>query len=97
MSKYYLYIFALFFSIANTAQEISPEELLTKSIEFHDPSNSWSTFSGTLFITMETPNSSDRKSEVTLNFPADYFKLVVRKDSTTTEEVIDKGSCSLVV
>ncbi|WP_281278413.1 DUF6503 family protein [Muriicola soli] len=46
---------------------------------------------------METPNNSDRISEVTLNFPADYFKLVVRKDDTTTEEVIDKGSCSLVV
>lgn len=97
MSKYFLYTFAFFFSIANTAQDLSPEELLSKSIEFHDPSNSWSTFSGTLFITMETPGNSDRISEVTLNFPADYFKLVVRKDDTTTEEVIDKGSCSLVV
>jgi hypothetical protein len=92
-----LFLFIFFSSPGLLAQDITANELLSRAIAYHDPDNAWSTFSGTLFITMETPNNSERKSEVTLNFPADYFKLVVRKDDTTTEEVIDKGVCSLVV
>ncbi|MEZ2413879.1 DUF6503 family protein [Muriicola sp. E247] len=92
-----LFLIILFSSPGLSAQNITGKELLSRAIAYHDPDNAWSTFSGTLFITMETPNNSERKSEVTLNFPADYFKLLVRKDDTTTEEVIDKGVCGLVV
>jgi len=92
-----LFLFIFFSSPGLSAQDITAEELLSRAIAYHDPDNSWHDFKATLFISLETPDKPARKSEVTLNFPAEYFKLVVRRDSITTEEVIDKGVCSLVV
>ncbi len=79
------------------AQNIASEELLEKTIAYHDPLNNWPTFRGTLFITTSTPNNSNRTSEVTLDFPSDYFKLVVKRDTITTTEIFNKGKCSFSV
>ena len=92
-----LFCFTFFSFPGLSAQDITGNELLSRAIAYHDPDNAWHDFKATLFISLETPDHPVRKSEVTLNFPAEYFKLVVRTDSITTEEVIDKGLCSLVV
>jgi len=92
-----LFLLIFFSSPGLSAQDITGKELLSRAIAYHDPDNAWHDFQATLYISMETPDNPVRESEVTLNFPAEYFKLVVRRDSITTEEVIDKGSCSLVV
>jgi hypothetical protein len=94
MDKYSLLLLVLVFSFAGIAQEMTPNALLARSIEYHDPSTAWESFRGTLFISTSTPNNSNRTSEVTLDFPSDYFKLVVKKDTTTTTEIFKKGKCS---
>ena len=64
---------ALFISIVAFSHEITGDELLEKAIEFHDPNNNWETFKGELFVTMETPKRSPRKSRIRINLPDQYF------------------------
>lgn len=68
-------------------------ELLDKAIAYHDPNNNWSHFKGKLIITMETPNSSNRVSEIDIDLPNDYFKSTVTKDSTITTYLLKNGKC----
>jgi hypothetical protein len=87
----------LFISIITFSQEITGDELLKKSIKFHDPNNNWETFKGELFVTMESPKSSDRKSTIHIDLPKEYFSVVALKDTITTEYVLDKELCSIVI
>jgi len=75
------------------SQVLTGAQLLEKAIAYHDPENQWYSFRGTLAITMNTPNSSDRFSAVMFNLPANYFKLTVKKDSITYEQELNKGIC----
>lgn len=97
MVKYRFFVLVSIMSFAGISQEMTPTALLAKSIQYHDPNSAWESFRGTLLITMKTPNNSNRYSEVTLDFPSDYFKLVVKKDTTTTTEIFNKGKCSFTV
>ena len=97
MAKYSILVLVSIFSFVGIAQEMTPNTLLAKSIEYHDPNTAWESFRGTLFITMSTPNNSNRTSEVTLDFPSDYFKLVAKTDTITTTEIFNKGKCSFIV
>ncbi len=97
MAKYSILVLVSIFSFVGIAQELTPSALLAKSISYHDPNNAWESFRGTLFITMSTPNNSNRYSEVTLDFPSDYFKLVAKTDTITTTEIFNKGKCSFTV
>lgn len=81
----------LFVSLANFSQEISGKELLERAIKFHDPNNNWSTFKGTLFVTMETPNRSPRKSKITIDLPKEYFSVIAKRDTIITEFTINKN------
>lgn len=87
----------LFTSIISFSQKITGDELLEKAIQFHDPKGNWATFNAEFFVTMETPKSSDRKSNIYINLPKEYFSMVAVKDTLTSEYVIDKGVCSLAI
>lgn len=87
----------LFISPISFSQEITGEQLLEKSIQFHDPNNNWSTFSGTFFVTMETPNKSDRESKITINLPKQYFSVTAKRDTIVTSHTVNKKNCSFVL
>ena len=76
------------------AQEISAKALLEKSIEFHDPSNSWAQFNGALQITMSTPEGSPRVSNIKINLPKEYFSVIAKRDTITTTYILDKEVCT---
>ncbi|WP_439128552.1 DUF6503 family protein [Polaribacter sp.] len=87
----------LFTSVISFSQELTGNELLEKAIQFHDPNNNWNTFKGELFVTMETPKSSPRKSRVRINLPEQYFLVKAIKDTVVTEYAIHKGDCSMAI
>ena len=95
MVKYGFLVLVSIMSFTGIAQDLTPAALLAKSIEYHDPTSSWDAFRGTLLITMETPNNSNRYSEVTLDLPANYFSLIVKKDDTVYKQLLDKDHCQL--
>jgi hypothetical protein len=87
----------LFISLISFSQEITGDELLEKAIQFHDPNNNWPTFKGALFVTMETPKNSDRKSEININLPEEYFSVKAIRDTIVTVFILDKGACSFSI
>ena len=84
----------LFVSIASFSQEITGDELLEKAIQFHDPNGNWATFNGELFVTMDVPKKSPRKSVIKINLPEEYFSVKATRDTITTEYILDKNTSS---
>ena len=92
MKKLILLLFILC-SLTNFSQEITGEQLLNRAIKFHVPNNNWSTFKGTLFVTMKTPNRPKRESEITIDLPKEYFSVKAQTSgNTTTYNVINKNA-----
>lgn len=80
-----------------SAQEITGNQLLEKTIAHHDPHGTWSIFKGNLQITMQTPDKGDRVSNIVIDFPKEYFKLSATRDSVTTTYILDRKDCDLAL
>jgi hypothetical protein len=87
----------LFISIAACTQKITGAELLDKSIHFYDPNNNWETFEGQLFVTMETPKRTPRKSSIQIDHPKQYFSVEAKRDTIITKHAISKEECSFLM
>lgn len=87
------------FSICFTgfSQNLTSTELLNKAIKYHDPHNNWVTFNDTLLVTMESPKSPKRISNIIINLPKEYFYVKAKRDTLTTEYTINKENCSIAI
>ena len=81
-------------SMQTNAQELSGQELLKKTIAFHDPNNNWNTFKGEFAIEMSTPDGNTRFSNVAINLPEQYFKLTSLRNNIAVTHVVSKDSAS---
>ncbi len=88
------FIFILSF-IPISAQELSGTTLLERAIAHHDPDHHWRGFMGELQVTMQTPNSSDRVSQVHIDLPKERFILKVEKDNDHYTYILEKDVCTL--
>lgn len=95
--KIFVFIVALIISASSFCQELTGTELLEKSIAYHDPNNAWSAFNGNFMVVMETPNSSERKSQIGINKPRQVFSLKVQQDSDSYSYLLDKDSCQILL
>ena len=96
--KIYVLLSVLFFSpIIIFAQDLTGKALLDKAIQYHDPNDKWNSFNSILYVTMETPNNTNRDSEIHINLPDEYFYVKAIKDTIITEYTINKGECSIVL
>ncbi|MGB5500262.1 MAG: DUF6503 family protein [Maribacter sp.] len=93
MIRYFLALIFITGFSSLKAQEISPSELLDKAIAYHDPNDLWDVFQGKLFITMSYPDGRERLSEVEIDLPKEYFKLMTTDDDTVVEQTLEKGDC----
>ncbi len=97
MKKALCLLFLLsYFSV--TAQEISGEELLNRSIAFHDPDGKWGKVRMDLVIHMETPTRPMRPSRVMIDNKNGIFEL--RQITGGREKVwmVDaRDTCSFLV
>ncbi|WP_368670295.1 DUF6503 family protein [Flavobacterium sp. K5-23] len=89
--------FCFMVAFQTSGQELSGQDLLKKTIEYHDANNNWDTFNGKLFIEMKAPNGSDRLSEVVIDLPNQYFKLSALKNNTKVEHIVDKNISSFTL
>jgi hypothetical protein len=90
-----LTILLLFLSAINSYAQLTGSQLLDKAIQYHDPNGNWETFQGTLFVTMETPNSSNRDSEIKIDLPKEYFSLKWTRGYMGAEYYLEKGKCQV--
>ncbi len=77
-------------------QPMSAEEVLQKSIAYHDPKGNWPSFDEQLDIILKTPNNSIRKSFVRIDLPNNYFSLTTIKDSIKTFREIKNATCTWI-
>jgi len=94
--KNLLILLALFFSIQSFSQEITGKQLLEKAIQYHDPNGNWETFKGTLFVTMETPNSPKRESEIQIDFANQFFSVKAKSGKNQSEYIVEKDSIQIL-
>ena len=87
----------VFFHIVCFSQNLTGEELINKSIEYHDPNNNWAIFTGDLNITMETPSREPRVSTISMNLPKQYFKNEYGKDGNTIIQQVNKETCTVLL
>jgi len=72
-----LHILISFFclSIPLFAQQLTPVQLLDRSLAFHDPLNQWPSLQMELVLKMEVPDRSPRTSKVLINNRAGTFEV----------------------
>ncbi len=80
-----------FFAVAQTE---TAETVLEKTIAYHDPNGNWEKFNSTFQVTMTTPGNPDRVSDIAVNLPDDFFKLVNTRDGAITTYTLDKAVCT---
>lgn len=95
MQKLSLILFLGFFSISTYSQDLTGRQLLEQAIQFHDPKGNWSTFKGTLMVTMETPKSPKRVSKIQIDLFNEYFQVIARQGKNTTGYTVNKEKCSI--
>jgi hypothetical protein len=78
------------------SQQLTGKQLLEKAIQYHDPNGNWETFKGTLFVTMETPKSPKRVSEIKIDLPKQLFSVKATRGENTSEYHIDKDKIGIV-
>ena len=91
----FLIVLLTFFS--GFAQELTGNQLLEKSIQFHDPNGNWNAFKGSFVVTMKTPKSIPRKSYIEIDLPVEYFLVKAIKDTLVTPYTVLKGDCSIAI
>ncbi len=77
------------------SQQITSEQLLEKTIAYHDPNGNWSSFSSNFKVTMTTPNQSPRVSDININLPAEFFSVAANRDGNTQTYTVDNSNCTL--
>jgi hypothetical protein len=79
-------------SILNLSQ--TPEEVLAKSIKYHDPAGEWGKFPIQLQLTETRPNGPDRKTTLTIDIPNETFAIDQLRDGHQLYSEINLGVCS---
>ncbi len=54
-------------------------------------------FNNSFLVTMESPKSPKRVSNIVINLPDSYFYVKTKKDTLITEYTIDKNNCSITI
>lgn len=93
--KNLLIIVALLFSMHSFSQQLTGKQLLDKAIQYHDPNGNWETFKGAFTVTMETPKSTKRISEILINLPEQGFEVKAKSGEKTTDYIILKDSVTI--
>ncbi len=95
----YILLFSFLFSFSSAihSQSISAEEIIRRSIEYHDPQGKLLKKNVRLFLTETRPNGSDRKSEVSFHIKKEKFEMNQHIDDHNIISRLDKGEASFLV
>lgn len=85
----------LFCLFSGKSQELTPEDVLSKSIAYHDPNGVWGSIDGVLRIRMDTPNRPPRLSEITMDQQASRFRLHVLQGEDEKTYELNGKQCTL--
>ena len=93
MKLYGISIWICFTCFSVSGQKMSGQQLLDKTIGYHDPSGVWPNFNGTLEVSMVMPDGQAREREIQINLPQEYFSVRAKTDTLITTYTLDKDKC----
>jgi len=79
------------------SQNLEAEQILEKSIKYHDPNGNWATLKAQFKVEMTTPKASKRTSIIRIDLPKEHFSVKATRDTTTTVYTISKDKCYMVL
>lgn len=74
-------------------KELTSEQLLDNAIAYHDPNDNWNSLNASFHVTMETPDASNRESDIVINNSESAFFLKAVRDTTVVEYKIRGEQC----
>lgn len=87
-------LFALVLFMASPSTELpNAQELLSKSIQFHDAKQQWADFAHELKLRETRPNGSDRHLTVALDLPKETFIYTMDQDGQKIFKKLEKEAC----
>jgi hypothetical protein len=89
----------IFFTLTiNTSctHQLSGNELLNKSIRYHDPGNNWLNFKGFLNLSTLIVDQKKRNTEIEVDLPKQFFKTTVTIGLNKTVTIINNGKCKVI-
>jgi len=92
-----LFLFILGFSNSSLAQKLSAKELLSLSLEYHDPQGKLLQSDLTFDFIETRPNGQDRSTTVKCNIKKESFVILQSRDSFFIDSKYDKGEISFRV
>ena len=94
----YIFIFVSILFLSDfshlSAQDISPEEIINRSIQYHDPNGMLLKKEVTLHLTETRPNGSDRKSVIGFHLKKEKFQMHRKVDDHEIISYLNKGKAS---
>lgn len=89
----FILFFSILFSLNSFTQNLTAQQLIQKSIEYHDPKGKWDTFKGGLHLRETRPSGPDRLTHLHLNNGTGFFELIQHKEKNELVHVIENGNC----
>lgn len=75
--------------------KISSDELLNRSIAYHDPQGIWGSYTGAFTVVSTRPGKSDRISRISMNQNISLFRIAMDLDGVRTALQMQEDQCSL--
>ena len=76
-----------------SAQTLTANQLLEKTIAYHDPNGKWETFAGDFTVLLETADGKTRKSIITIDLPKQYFNVSTTQNGKVSFREINATNC----
>lgn len=93
MKNLYPLLIAMLLLCLGCNKTLTADQILQKSIAYHDPEDRWSVFSDSLHILLETPDATNRVSTIHIDNKAGAFYVRAARDSNIVEYGVGKDSC----
>lgn len=90
-------ILSISFITTNQAQSPTASEIVSNSIDYHDPQGKLLKKDVSLFLTETRPNGSDRKTEVSFNLKKEKFQMKQIRDDRNIKTTYDCGKISFLL
>ena len=92
--RYISFLILLMSSLELTySQQLTAEELLKKTIQYHDPDSLWDGFKASFYVTMECPKRPLRTSRITLDLKQSFFDMDVQVEENQWTATVEDGAC----
>lgn len=81
----------LFFQFAISAQQMTADELISKSLTVHDPKNEWNSFTDSLIFKQIRPSGEESYRRTYLDLKKNHFYFKSKNKDGTLEYVVNKS------